>query len=129
MLETDDGLREAQDKARADAESVAVAAAMVAATAAAAAAATTGGSSAAMTAIPGMTVLQLFERSGHWRLADAARLLGLREADAKPLMKDFADYVRAGKFAKHWICKVEFRTPAMPVPDESALANRLTGGA
>ena len=125
MLETDDGLREAQDKARADAETVAIAAAMVAATAAAA----SGGSSAMMTAIPGMTVLQLFERSGHWRLADAARMLGLREADAKPLMKDFADYVRAGKFAKHWICKVEFRTPAMPMPDESALANRLTGGA
>ena len=128
MLETDDGLRLAQDKARADAESVAVAAAIVAATAAAAAAAN-GSSTAMMTAIPGMTVLQLFERAAHWRLADAARMLGLREADAKPLMKDFADYVRAGKFAKHWICKVQFRTPAMPAPDENALANRLTGGA
>lgn len=123
MLETDDGMREAQDRSRAQAESAAVAAAMVAATAAAAA------GSATLTAVPGISVLQLFERSGHWRLADAAQIMGLREADAKIRVKEVADYVRAGKFAKHWICKVEFRTPAMPLPDENALANRLTGGA
>ena len=70
------------------------------------------------------SILEMFERSAAWTLKELAEGMGLKEADIKAEVAEKCDYLRSGKFARHWLCKVALRTPRMPVPDAQAEAVR-----
>lgn len=71
---------------------------------------------------PARTVLELFERRAHWKREEACEALkGIMEPKAVAEdLRQRGDYLRAGRFVGHYICKVDFRTPSMPTPDPAA---------
>ena len=128
LLESDDGLIEIINQKRAAAAAVVVASAAAAAAADVVGAGAGGASAGAGVGASITSVLQAFEHAPHWKLTDLARVCGGKQDAVKEELQRVADYVRAGKFARNWICKVEYRTPGMPAPDSEATSNRVTGG-
>jgi hypothetical protein len=94
--------------------------------AASAAASSAAAASASASAAPprARSLLELFERAAAWTLKDIAEGLGAREADVRAEVAEKCDYLRSGKWAKHWLVKAVYRTPAMPKPEAEAEAVR-----
>jgi hypothetical protein len=52
--------------------------------------------------------------------------VGRAEADVRAEVAEKCDYLRSGKFARHWLVKPMFRTPKMPQPEKEAEAVRVS---